>query len=323
MEENSLRDYFEKKYRQGNFFERGDYDFLADSWCWEHRRTGIRVWADALDLSLGQPDSRVVFHYTSELTFREVTSEEKQPAEVWAALKSDPGTAWFGSGLYTVPKAPDEWKDRAELLDNNFRNLMKKDHNNDDKGEDYVKKAYPHRVAFCIPILVAPANMYDVSKVQTPEMKKAGRAPGRNLRGVVLNKPGTVPRTCVVIQFADGGRAVKIALDRLMDTLQLRARSIAKRKGERHLTTLLARARLGTSLRSRGMLPKAEAVLREVLEGYEQQLGPVHPRTLFAVDAWAKLLQAKGDLEESKKFYRRAVRDARKKLGASHPATLA
>ena len=33
-----------------------------------------------------------------------------------------------------------ELQDRAELLDNNFRNLMKKDQNNDDKGEDYVKK---------------------------------------------------------------------------------------------------------------------------------------------------------------------------------------
>ncbi|CAE7498352.1 unnamed protein product [Symbiodinium sp. KB8] len=159
----------EKKYRQGNFFERGDYDFLADSWCWEHRRTGIRVWADALDLSLGQPDSRVVFHYTSELTFREVTSEEKQPAEVWAALKSDPGTAWFGSGLYTVPKAPDEWKDRAELLDNNFRNLMKKDHNNDDKGEDYVKKA--NAVALQTPIAFVARN----AELQNPLMASLGR----------------------------------------------------------------------------------------------------------------------------------------------------
>ncbi|OLQ01670.1 hypothetical protein AK812_SmicGene15559 [Symbiodinium microadriaticum] len=139
----------EKKYRQGNFFERGDY-----------------VWADALDLSLGQP----------ELTFREVTSEEKQPAEVWAALKSDPGTAWFGSGplakgpgLYTVPKAPDEWKDRAELLDNNFRNLMKKDHNNDDKGEDYVKKA--NAVALQTPIAFVARN----AELQNPLMASLGR----------------------------------------------------------------------------------------------------------------------------------------------------
>ncbi|CAE7342584.1 nphp3, partial [Symbiodinium microadriaticum] len=79
----------------------------------------------------------------------------------------------------------------------------------------------------------------------------------------------------------------------------------------------------------------AEAVLREVLEGYEQQLGPVHPRTLFAVDAWAKLLQAKGDLEEEKhrgtwngRVFRHCMElgidhDQETRLGASHPATLA
>ena len=27
--------------------------------------------------------------------------------------------------MYTVPKAPDEWRDREQLLDNNYRSMMK------------------------------------------------------------------------------------------------------------------------------------------------------------------------------------------------------
>lgn len=40
--------------------------------------------------------------------------------------------------------------------DNNYRNMMRRDLEN--KGEEYVRKTYPARAKYCIPILVDPAD---------------------------------------------------------------------------------------------------------------------------------------------------------------------
>ncbi|CAJ1410537.1 unnamed protein product [Effrenium voratum] len=171
----NLRDYFEQSYREGGTFERGDYDFLPEEWCWLHKRTGIKVWADALDLAK-EGDARVVFHYTDELAFRRIVGGKA--AEVWASLVPSSGSG-AARGVYTVPKPPDEWQDydraqlqdRQELLENNYRQTMRRHREDLEKGEDYVAKAtgiavliihrpvileaYPLKVAHCVPILVS------------------------------------------------------------------------------------------------------------------------------------------------------------------------
>ena len=70
---------------------------------------------------------RHIFHYTGELPFRNITALEKEAAEVWASLKTEgeSANAWWGRGVYSVPKSPDQWAGQMELLDNNFRNMMK------------------------------------------------------------------------------------------------------------------------------------------------------------------------------------------------------
>lgn len=40
--------------------------------------------------------------------------------------------------------------------DNNYRNMMRRDLEN--KGEEYVRKTYPARAKYCIPILVDTAD---------------------------------------------------------------------------------------------------------------------------------------------------------------------
>ena len=55
---------------------------------------------------------------------------------------------------------------------------------------------YPPRAGFCIPIIVDPANAYDVAVRPTPEMEAAGKEPGRNLADKLLNEPGMPTRTC-------------------------------------------------------------------------------------------------------------------------------
>ena len=140
---NDLVEYFEKLYRAGGEFQHPDYqdDQDADLWTWEHKPTGIRVWRDAIDLTKGH-GGEVYFHYTSDLAFRNITHPAKEAAEIWASLRTsgEDANAWWGKGIYTVPKPPDQWENRGQLLDNNFRNMMKRDSKHPERGPEYVAR---------------------------------------------------------------------------------------------------------------------------------------------------------------------------------------
>ena len=250
-----LRRYFETLYREGGEFRSEEYEDSKDfDYSWKHLGTGIVVWKDAIDLSAG-PGAKAFFHYTGELPYRNITALEKETAEVWASLKIDgeSANAWWGRGVYTLPKSPDQWADQMELLDNNFRNMMKRDvalH-----GEEHVKREYPPRASFCIPLLIDPENAYDISVRPTPEMEAAGKPPGTNLGGKLLNEPGQPERCCVVLRVA-GEDGVANARARLLDAL--RAREAAA-----HIPGLkiAAKARLGKALMKRGYFPESKILL--------------------------------------------------------------
>ena len=121
----SLKEYFEKYYVRGGEFRHPDYA-STEEWTWRHKGTGIEVWRDAIDLTHGE-GGQVLFHYTSQSSFRNIiTKDMEKAAEVWASLSTEGPTAnaWWGKGIYTVPIPPDGWRGRAQLLDNNFRNMM-------------------------------------------------------------------------------------------------------------------------------------------------------------------------------------------------------
>ena len=84
-----LRRYFETGYREGGEFQSEEYEDSEEfDHCWKHIRTGIVVWKDAIDVS-GGPGAKAFFHYTQELPFRNITSLEKEAAEVWASLRTE------------------------------------------------------------------------------------------------------------------------------------------------------------------------------------------------------------------------------------------
>ena len=142
---NDLVEYFEKLYRAGGEFQHPDYQNDQhkdeDLWTWEHKPTGMRVWRDAIDLTKGH-GGEVYFHYTSDLAFRNITHPAKEAAEIWASLNTSgkDANAWWGKGIYTVPKPPDKWDNRGQLLDNNFRNMMKRDSELPERGPEYVAR---------------------------------------------------------------------------------------------------------------------------------------------------------------------------------------
>lgn len=65
----SLREYFERQYKQGGCFNPEEYEDHEGDWCWQHRGTSIKVWKDAIDLTQGMGEGSIgcYFHYTSEL----------------------------------------------------------------------------------------------------------------------------------------------------------------------------------------------------------------------------------------------------------------
>jgi len=228
---NNLVEYFEKHYRAGGEFKHPAYqvqddqdDQDVDLWTWKHEPTGIQVWKDAIDLTKGQ-GGEVYFHYTSELAFRNITHPAKEAVEIWASLRtSGPNAnAWWGKGIYTVPFPPDQWKDREQLLDNNFRNMMKRDCEDPERGPEYVAREYPKRAAFCVPIIINANNAFDVSKRPTPEMEEKSKKPGTNLADKLLNEPNMPTRWCVVLRVSGNGVSkVQNACGRLEKVLRQR-----------------------------------------------------------------------------------------------------
>ena len=168
-------------------------------------------------------------------------------------------------------------------------------------GEEYVKREYPPRASFCIPLLIDPENAYDISVRPTPEMEAAGKPPGMNLGDKLLNEPGQPKRCCVVLRVA-GEDGVANARARLLDAL--RAREAA---AESPGLKIAAKARLGDALRMQGYFPESKILLTNILETHERTLGAEHPSTLGSVNSLAEYLREMGKLKDAEVLYRRAL----------------
>ena len=315
----TLAEYFQKEYKSGGVFCHDAYcdDDDDENWCWRHKNTNIKVWRDAIDLSAnGSGPLECVFHYTTEIGFRNITNSKKKAAEIFASLitEGDKANAWWGKGVYTVRKAPDEWPDVQTLLDNNFRNMLKRDI--EMKGLEVATEEYQARVAFCIPILSRSSINIDVSVSQTPEMLAQNKPPGINLAGKSLDG-----RQCVVVRIEEEDQ-VGNASAVLVETLRRRACAASEKFGQQTEESLRADFRLGKVLHDRGAYEEAEPLLRRVHESTVASLGPNHPHTLESVNRLACLLQSQGKFTEAEPLYRRALEGREATLGPKHPDTL-
>ncbi|CAK8985878.1 unnamed protein product [Durusdinium trenchii] len=315
-----LRNYFQKDYKNGGAFDHEEYDFDVGDWCWVHKGLKIKVWADALDLTQagGDGDVECYFHYTTELGFRNITHASKAAVEVFASLitSGEKANAWWGKGVYSVRKAPDEWPSVETILDNNYRNMLKRDI--DLKGREAAIQDYQSRVEFCIPILVNASIAYDVSKRPTPEMLEQA---GLNLAGKLLNEAGKPPRECIVVR-AQGESDIGNARAVLVETLRCRAEAAVARLGPTDGYALQAMSRLAFVLRKRGDLAEAEALRRRILDAYQAQWGAEHRQTLTALNNLAGVLEDQGKFEEAEPLHRRALEGREARLGARHLDTL-
>lgn len=340
-----LQGYFLNKYRDGRMFRSSYYIFntlfkdlepdhvLENLWCFKHTDilgkvterggTGIKVWRDAIDLSSGPgADALVVFHYTDAVGFRNITNTAKEEQEVFASLKTegDDANAWWGKGVYTVFKAPDEWEDGIpSLLDNNFRNMMARDL--EKEGQDYVTRKYKPRAEYCIPIIVDRADAYDVSKRATPEMEAKGKPPGENLAGKLLTEPGRPERQCVVVRMQDAG-VVTSARGRLLNALRKRDQEWSE-TASINGSCCVERHRLVEVLRDLGHLDEAEEKARALVESGDLAFLR-NPRTKpmalrYKQDLASVLLKA-GKLDEAERLCRHTTQEMEKIVDSSESA---
>ena len=311
---NDLKEYFEKQYRTGGDFCHSDYIACGDAedWTWTHRPTEIQVWRDAIDLSSGQ-DGQVLFHYTNELAFRNITQPNREAAEIWASLRTEGPNAntWRDKGIYAVLLPPDHWPS-CELLDNIFHNMMQKDRENEDpyKGPAYVDCGYHTRAAFCVPILIDPVHAFDVSIGALPEMEAARKELVGNR---LLNEPGEHPCCCAVLQVS-GEDGVQAARGHLLETLRRRARFAP--------ADLDAKSRLACVLRAHGYSQEALPLAQELLALCESRHVPESIEALTYQSMLAKILFDLGNFCEAEKLHRRILGARVTALGPEHKETV-
>ncbi|CAK9021887.1 unnamed protein product [Durusdinium trenchii] len=341
--EASLKRYFEKAYKEGGVFYHEEYEHDADDWCWLHKGSNIKVWQDALDLTQagaggagGAGDVECFFHYTTELGFHNITNESKELVEVFASLVTEgkKANAWWGRGVYSVRKAPNQWPNIETLLDNNYRNMMKRDI--ELKGREATVEEYHSRVAYCIPMLVDACCAYDVSKRQTPEMVEKARIGFAMACVFVCNCVKLSLCSCVLLLVFRTGQADRSAAHQV-HFCTIKKASMSKFR----LIYSRPRNLAGKLLNEPGMPPRecivvrvqqeekvghARAVLVETLrcraEAITTHLGSEHAETLLALSRLASVLEDRGALAEAETLRRRILAAEEAQFGPEYPNTL-
>eukprot|EP00438_Fugacium_kawagutii_P003984 Skav204187 [mRNA] locus=scaffold1955:50085:52031:+ [translate_table: standard] len=162
-----------KEYFQGAQLNAPGYSYV-DALTVEHVATGIKMWSCAIDIreAAGHQGLRegdgVLFHYTTEDSFKKITSLENP--KLLAPLDEGNKDSYFGLGIYATMHAPHQWKSKEEVLVNNYyptRDNFKSKEGLDLPQPDvpfntalngaigkYVKDQYKGKADCCIPLIV-------------------------------------------------------------------------------------------------------------------------------------------------------------------------
>jgi tetratricopeptide (TPR) repeat protein len=114
-------------------------------------------------------------------------------------------------------------------------------------------------------------------------------------------------------------------LDKIGDSLKVLtpAEEIAARRfGDQHPITLLARANRGAALMANGDWQEARRVQEQVLEIQQQRYGLQHPETLVAMGNLALTLSHLSEFREAKRLQEAVLETRTQALGPGHPLTV-
>merc|ERR1712217_566508 len=188
------------------------------------------------------------------------------------------------------------------IVDNNFRKMALRDGG---------FQQYTPKVLYCIPLLVASQNAYDISVRQTPDMVQANCPPGYNLRGAQCNEPGKPARDQWVVRVAHEG-SVQNARAALVGVLQARAQ-----RGD-----MMSLARLAYVLDARGQKQDAAELYRQCYEARKNLYYSEHQDVLNAQSNYAYSLTQLTKYAEAEPIQKDNYKRTQKKFGDNHRSTL-
>ncbi|CAE7793105.1 KLC1 [Symbiodinium sp. CCMP2456] len=341
LEQDELSRYFAGSYLQGKLFEGTKYtkEAFDEVFRYDASDGPVQIWCHALDLrdlqaARDDNDLIIVYHYTNELAFLNVTNPEQTAAELFASLLDS--RAHFGKGVYGTRHESAVWGSRLQILLNNYSNgspLCASDAEAERVAREWGD-ANPqgHRAAFCVPILAPKAVAFNIFERQTPDMiQKIVQDPdtgkqrpiglGEDYRGRPVHRDRDVfvlrvENTSGEVQNASAGA------DGLLRLLRLRLAHLRDTRGDVDEATLFCMFELGRRLGGRALYEEAETLMRECLAGRRAKLGDDHMDILPIINNLAQLLLTSGQVEEAEPLFREALRGNRAKFGNDHPNTL-
>lgn len=336
----SLRSYFTDSYRRGIPLEQSDaqeYELIEDQPpVFLHRPTGIKIWDMMLDLrSVDQADGEageLLWHYTNQLAFLNITNVYHECTELWASLKEEvqdkeqPDTG-FGEGVYASKREPADWRCKEEILINNFCGL----------------KNFEGRADYCVPLLVPRGIINPCTKMVLG--KHMGMDTQEHFRKHIFSdefceicqrrrRPSlckaidnqnivSFQRDVWCIRALDTEGRVQHASANIKEKLMLRVKQL-ELLGPTSLETLRAYDRLAWCLNALGEKKKAEYYHRRVLDGRKEFLGDRHCDTYIASGSLGLCLRWQHGKEnkEARALLKTASEGLAETLGLKHVRTL-
>ena len=139
----------------------------------------ISVWGDAVDLAGPDADPEtlvVLFHYTGPVPFANIVDDNREAAELWASLQEE--NALFGPGVYASERPPDVFRERRNILLNNYLTQIEADHT--------ILEKWSERAAYCIPLIVDRNVAFNVAKQATPQMPAVTGPPAGSVGSIAM-----------------------------------------------------------------------------------------------------------------------------------------
>lgn len=324
----ALSEYFSLEYLRGVPYQGFAYEVglkYGRTPVLRHRATGITVWALALDVRRNKDESgRVIFHYTPEAAFTQVTEGDVQSFKSWASRYA-PEDGASGFVLYGTPREPSQWADKDDILTNHY--WPKSDELSDvvDHTSDLytaIKACYEGCVDYCIPVLCDADQASDIQQSDhhnhdhhhdnhhNPPSKPASKLPHLHLR-----------RSVWMVRIGNGNDVVQ-ASEKVVQSMRTQIQWSQENRGPDHTETLYCIGLLAMVFLQRKSSQEAEPLLQDMLEGFPKKWGALNRRILANLRNIAVTLQRRGRLHGAEIFYRETLAGRQDFLGAQDPDTL-
>ncbi|CAJ1359771.1 unnamed protein product [Effrenium voratum] len=275
-----------------------------------HLRTGIRVWAYALDLRDGS-ESAVLYYYTDLRTFEMLTCQRDQGIEVLASAGKELPKG-LGHGILATRFSPEHWASQEEVL------------------QSFWPGEADGQAEYCVPIMCAAASESQ-SNVWAITLH-GGVAKARPVEGM---EDGQLEAEMLYLETLERSRQLGLArpedlaqIHQLATELKRKQRLKAAERffrealegreellGPSHRDTVSSLQALAEVLQLQGSALEAERLWRRAVQRLERSLGKDHPETLRGLHGLAEALLEQGKLSESKEYFQSSYQLRKQKLG--------